>query len=495
MSIHDSRPNMGNRGFLSGESNDEGLFPVHGVAIGNNDVTVGHLSGEKKLWIPEVLEEAADTLEGKKIVVDHENDSARQVIGKVTDSKFDENRGVIYQGVIDDEELARKVDNGWLEVSPRIIHSSDMEEREGVKIPRSIRKFDNLSVVSYGASKSNEIELGKHEELSQEELKAAFETDEEFVSDWEYPADEDIGEDEELQEDFDFSQWMYESPQGAQGANEKFPCDGIHEHEVEGKTWYMPCSTHDAFLSALEEMDEDELEVDEMQLSEARRPDYDGIEEKSWGDIPADTLSYYIDNLDFDAESWDDLSQEQKNEIASHTLLGDSDADTADDGIFFPVVNASTSNLNRGALEAVRSGRGQSADIPDSAYESAFREAGRLLNEEFDADVETDFDEMSESGEPDEDGVEAEEMQTEQEEKRRLAGQVSSFAPLTRDEVLLLLNTLDTNTPEDPESLILLMERVFGISRDNAENVLSRAGVDIGRDGAGEDSPLNKIFK
>lgn len=135
------------------------------------------------------------------------------------------------------------------------------------------------------------------------------------------------------------------------------------------------------------------LEVEEeLVLSEPRTPEYNGTETRSWGDIPADTLSHYAENLDLSADNWDDLTQEERNEVASHTLLGDPDADTASDGIFFPVVNASTSNLNRGALEAVRSGRGQSADIPQDTYEAAYRTAGRLLNEEFDADVELELE-------------------------------------------------------------------------------------------------------
>lgn len=488
MSVHNSRPNLGNRGHVGNESDDDGLFPVHGVAIGNNDVTVGHLSGERKLWTPEVLEEAADTLEGKKIVVDHENNSAREVIGEVTDAKFDEDTGVIYRGQIDDSELARKVDNGWLEVSPRIIHSKEMEEHGDVKVPQSIRKFDNLSVVSYGAAGSNEIELGE-EELSAGELEDAFE-DEEVVSDWERPVSED-DEYAEMQEDMNYSQWMYESPEGAQGANEKFPCSGIHEHEVNGTTWYMPCSSHDDFLDAMDEVNEEE-----MQRSEARRPEYDGTETRSWGDIPADTLSHYTENLDLDAESWDDLTQDERSEIASHTLLGETDADTADGGIFFPVVNASTGNLNRGALEAVRSGRGQSADIPQSTYDSAFRMAGRLLNEEFDADVEVEMAE--DENESEEEEGEVEEMQTDMEEKRRLAGQISSFAPLTRDESLSLINTVDPNVPEEPASLVVLMERVFGISEDEARQGLSEIGIGFEGENSGEvepDSVLNDIFR
>lgn len=132
-------------------------------------------------------------------------------------------------------------------------------------------------------------------------------------------------------------------------------------------------------------------------LSQARTPDFDGAEDSSWGDVPADTLSHYQDNLNVEDSQWSDLPSEDRNLIASHTLLGDPDADSTDEGIFFPVVNASTGNLNRGALEAVRGGRGQSANIPDDVYASAYRKAGELLNDNWEeTDVEVSLNELPE---------------------------------------------------------------------------------------------------
>lgn len=388
---------LGGRGFLSDDDGDSELYPIHGIALGPNDVTRGHLSGERKLWTPQVLEEAAHTLEGKSIVVNHENRDAREVIGEVTDARFEEGTGVIYQGVIDDEELAQKIGQNWLEVSPRIIHSEEMEERENVKVPEAIHRFDNLSVVTNGAAPSNLVDLGEHSELmAVEELQEAFD---------EPSGVTELQERVEETQQFDLRTHLYETREGAQGALQGLECDqGVHEHTVDGKTWFMPCDSHDSFLQAMRKKNSEEMtcstcncggEPEELLLSEARRPEYDGTETTSWGEIDADTLEHYTENLDFDAETWEDLSQEQRNEISSHTLLGDPDAETTSQGIFFPVVNASTGNLNRGALEAVRSGRGQSADIDSSTYESAFATAGQLLNEEFDTDVETNFEEMS----------------------------------------------------------------------------------------------------
>ena len=105
--------NVGNRGFLSDELNEDGLYPIWGIALGVNDITIGNASGEPKLWRPEVLQESASTLEGKDIVVNHENQDAYLKIGEIEEAKFDEERGVVYRGVIDDDELAEKINRDW----------------------------------------------------------------------------------------------------------------------------------------------------------------------------------------------------------------------------------------------------------------------------------------------------------------------------------------------------------------------------------------------
>jgi len=133
------------------------------------------------------------------------------------------------------------------------------------------------------------------------------------------------------------------------------------------------------------------------QRTDARTPTYDGTETQSWGDVSKD-LESWADALDIDAESVGDMTEEQKETIAQHTLLGDADADTWQEVSFFPVVNPNTANLNRGALMAVLSGRGAQADIPDAALESARRVAERLVDDEFESENSGHMDgEMSEN--------------------------------------------------------------------------------------------------
>lgn len=124
-------------------------------------------------------------------------------------------------------------------------------------------------------------------------------------------------------------------------------------------------------------------EMIQNQRSEARTPTYDGTETQSWADVSKD-LEAWADALGFDAETVADMTAEQKEEVAEHTLLGDADADSWQELSFFPVVNPNTGNLNRGALMAVLSGRGAQADIPEDTLESARGVAEELMSEEFD---------------------------------------------------------------------------------------------------------------
>ena len=107
---------------------------------------------------------------------------------------------------------------------------------------------------------------------------------------------------------------------------------------------------------------------------------YDGVENTPW---TAPTLS------DFGVDgNWFDLSNSEKERIASHFLVGDANAETFAD-LKFPVVNPKTNKLNERALRAVISGRGAAVrGISDAERKRARRKAYELLIEEFDAELE-----------------------------------------------------------------------------------------------------------
>ena len=124
--------------------------------------------------------------------------------------------------------------------------------------------------------------------------------------------------------------------------------------------------------------------------SQARTPEYSGTTTGEWS---APSLSDYQTAYDGEGETdfadVSDAPDEFKSWVANHTLLGEATADTFDDLSFFPVVEPSSGSLNANALRAVLSGRGSQAEISDDARSAARSMAGRLLNDEFNADVET----------------------------------------------------------------------------------------------------------
>ena len=134
--------------------------------------------------------------------------------------------------------------------------------------------------------------------------------------------------------------------------------------------------------------------------STARRPSYEGTETVSWATVTT-TFAAYRDGYyrhngvtrpDEVPSRVQDAPAAMKTWIASKTLLGEASADNDRDLVFFPVVNAGTNKLNEGALRAVLGGRGAAADIPATALESARSQARRLLNSEFDANLEVEMD-------------------------------------------------------------------------------------------------------
>lgn len=159
--------------YLSSELADGPPYTVHGVALGNDDVTKGK-SGIKKKWPAEELEKAAESLKGTNLVIDHEN-SVHGVVGRVTKAGYKDDKGVVYEAELYDEDLADKIQKSLLEVSVRGLHKDvdDLEEdTETEALVVEDIEFKNLSVVPSGASPSNTLEMGEHAELSAAELSA-----------------------------------------------------------------------------------------------------------------------------------------------------------------------------------------------------------------------------------------------------------------------------------------------------------------------------------
>lgn len=146
---------------------------VHGIAIGQNDETTG-MSGKTTRWPGEVLQDAADKLVGVPIVKGHpgaeKTDDGLQVdsqpplsskVGEVTDAKYKEDVGLLWQGEIKDEEMLEKVESGLAEVSPVVGRElKPVEGEEDVFEATAVTGFRDIGLVSRGASPSNNIQMG-----------------------------------------------------------------------------------------------------------------------------------------------------------------------------------------------------------------------------------------------------------------------------------------------------------------------------------------------
>lgn len=145
------------------ESDEDGKFLIHGVALGASDITIGQ-SGTKKLWPAAELEKAASTLAGTDLVRDHINNSKGK-IGEVLHAQYVDGVGVVYEAEIAShyDEIANDIRAGLMEVSVRAYHAKEDKLEEdndtGALIVEDIH-FDNLSVVTNGASPSNTANTG-----------------------------------------------------------------------------------------------------------------------------------------------------------------------------------------------------------------------------------------------------------------------------------------------------------------------------------------------
>lgn len=157
---------------------------VHGVAIGEGDRTTG-MSGVETEWPSGPLKEAAGMLKGKPLVKNHpgvtKDDSGLQVdsqppiedvIGKVTDSKYRDGVGLLFEAEVDDEDIANQIERGRADVSP-VVARSLRQTDNGTHVVESIDGFRDLGVVTSGASPSNSIQTGAAAMMA-EALQASF---------------------------------------------------------------------------------------------------------------------------------------------------------------------------------------------------------------------------------------------------------------------------------------------------------------------------------
>lgn len=147
------------------ELSEEGPWEVSGVALGPPGMRTFGVSETPRIWPADTLRDAAELLSGRPVVKNYHSlggqAPADDVIGEVTSTGFDESLGIVFKGEITDREIAEKVAQGYLDVSPVAGIAQEREDDEAEAfVVEEISGFRDLAVVADGASAGAEIELG-----------------------------------------------------------------------------------------------------------------------------------------------------------------------------------------------------------------------------------------------------------------------------------------------------------------------------------------------
>lgn len=138
----------------------ETAINIHGLLIPENTV----LSGGQEIeffFPPNMAQRAAEVLDAQiqddivHVVKNfHELEGqadADDIVGKVTGATYEQGRGVIWQGEITDEELANKIDRGYLEVSPSIARSlGGLDDQMQAREVGEVAAFRDVAIVGRG---------------------------------------------------------------------------------------------------------------------------------------------------------------------------------------------------------------------------------------------------------------------------------------------------------------------------------------------------------
>lgn len=143
---------------------------VSGVAIPENTVLEGG-QGVEHFFSPEAAQEAAQVLQeqiesGETVhIVKNFHDTQGQagaddVIGEVTGAGYSQGVGVVFEGEITDEDIARKVDLGYLDVSPSVARSlGPLDETMQARSVDTVAGFRDIATVARGQPGAD-VEIG-----------------------------------------------------------------------------------------------------------------------------------------------------------------------------------------------------------------------------------------------------------------------------------------------------------------------------------------------
>jgi hypothetical protein len=140
---------------------------IQGYCLRPHAQTLGE-SGQEKVWKPEHLKPAAETLAGCPVTT-HEGENAQHVIGEVLYSEYVEDEGVRYEAEIHDEQVVEAIELGLTEIAPRMYHESMPYDSTDPAVPTDI-EFSSLFTTPAPAEGVPEIDVPGMEPAGQQKI-------------------------------------------------------------------------------------------------------------------------------------------------------------------------------------------------------------------------------------------------------------------------------------------------------------------------------------
>ncbi len=366
---------------------DDDFYVMHGVALGEADITVGQ-SGVKKLWSADALRDAADTLEGQPLVRDHVN-TTKGKVGEVTEAEYRPGVGVIYEAEIAPhyEELAQDVEAGLMEVSVRAYHPPEEELEEddetGALVVDEVA-FDNLAIVNKGASPSNTAEPGPLSDMvgDADQVEASAVIGGEMATavlsrsiEVESVNDQPLAETDDEQTDSTEAETSDEDSDELSSEDES-----ESESDVEGEEELEPEESDEEVSddSELSDFPEGESEGSNGSQSDPEQEPRSSSQADDQGPS-ADADELESDSDDLDEETEDELSEEEEEEISKEVddstdeLEDDVDEEVESESESAPSVTVATVPAGS-AVRAETLSNTSDTEIMDIEYESATAE-------------------------------------------------------------------------------------------------------------------------
>lgn len=96
-------------------------------------------------WTPELLREVRDSVEEQDMIPVKDSTSFQpRTLGRVTDARYDEGNGLVFEFEVDDPEIANQIEDNMVDVAPIVI-GDKVEDSDELSNP----EFDSVGVYKH----------------------------------------------------------------------------------------------------------------------------------------------------------------------------------------------------------------------------------------------------------------------------------------------------------------------------------------------------------